>query len=137
MEKSHEEKFGTPWVWRRTSLLLKDGTWEHETPGDKIWFYKEPYLSLRWEEQHPYFYLLPDGSFQSCMATIYIQEREWIHEQTGDRKISKSIRIEFDKELGPKTGSWKGGVIGCSYEMLGNETGLETLRRMEKERNFR
>jgi len=39
-------------------------------------------------------------------------------------------------EVGERTGEWKGGTTGCGYQMLPNETPLETLRRMEKERKF-
>lgn len=124
------------WVWMRTSLLLKDGSWEHEKKGDKKWFFEEPYLSKRWEEKHPYLYILSNGTCQSRTATIHIEEREWINEITGDRKINKDIQVEFDKEVGPAIDTWKGGVVGCSYTMLENETPLQTLRRMEKERTF-
>ncbi len=33
-------------------------------------------------------------------------------------------------------GSWKGGVLGCGYEMKPGETPKQTLRRMERERVF-
>jgi hypothetical protein len=44
--------------------------------------------------------------------------------------------IEFNDEVGERTGSWKGGTLGCGYNLLPNETPLECLRRMEKERKF-
>jgi hypothetical protein len=40
------------------------------------------------------------------------------------------------KECGERKGSWKGGTLGCSYELLPNETPLDCLKRMEKERKF-
>jgi hypothetical protein len=39
-------------------------------------------------------------------------------------------------EVGEEAGSWKGGVLGCGYTLLPNETPLQCLRRMEKERKF-
>ena len=49
----------------------------------------------------------------------------------------KSINVQFSDETGERTGSWKGGTIGCGYDMLPGETAEQTLRRMEKEREFR
>ena len=46
------------------------------------------------------------------------------------------IEIEFDKEVGKKKGSWKGGCIGCSYDLKPGETAEECLKRMGKEREF-
>jgi hypothetical protein len=40
------------------------------------------------------------------------------------------------KEAGKRKGSWKGGTLGCGYELKKNETPLECLRRMESEREF-
>ena len=37
---------------------------------------------------------------------------------------------------GERNGSWKGGVLGCGWDMLKGETPLDTLRRMERERRF-
>jgi hypothetical protein len=51
-------------------------------------------------------------------------------------KISTDIDVNFDKEVGKKKGSWKGGVTGCGYKMRKSESPLECLRRMEKERKF-
>lgn len=52
------------------------------------------------------------------------------------RRLSRYINIDFSDEVGERSGSWKGGVLGCSYEMQRNETPLDTLRRMERERVF-
>lgn len=50
--------------------------------------------------------------------------------------MSRSIDVEFNAEVGERTGSWKGGCIGCGYQMNPNETPLQALRRMEAERKF-
>jgi hypothetical protein len=52
------------------------------------------------------------------------------------KMVHTSIDVKFDGEVGERTGSWKGGTIGCSYEMLPHETPENTLRRMESEREF-
>jgi hypothetical protein len=48
----------------------------------------------------------------------------------------KVIDIEFNDEVGERSGSWKGGTIGCSYAMLPTDTIESCLRRMEKEREM-
>lgn len=126
----------TPWVFVRHSVLMKDGSWEHEGPGNYRHFHGDDWKGKIWSESHPYFYFDQSKGDQSCTATIEVHEREWVHEETADRKISKDIEVSFSKELGREAGSWKGGIVGCGYEMKDGETPLDTLRRMEKERSF-
>jgi len=52
------------------------------------------------------------------------------------RWTKESIDVEFSGEVGERSGSWKGGCIGCSYDLRPDETMLCTLRRMEKEQSF-
>ena len=135
-----------PWDmdWVRTSTLLYDNTWFHETKrnrkkwndGDNIgsydWLEKN-----KWIETHPYTDKY-DGT--ELFATISVEEREWrpywFKWLTIFSKTQKTISIDFDREVGERKGSWKGGTLGCGYELLPNETPLECLRRMEKDRNF-
>lgn len=74
------------------------------------------------------------------LATVKVKEMEWRPRwfmwTTLFAQKRTSIDIEFDKEVGERTGSWKGGTLGCGYNLLPNETPLECLRRMEKERKF-
>lgn len=89
----------------------------------------------------PYKYTLKNGEVQERIATFYVGEREWrwriFHPfAIGPKKIHRSINVDFDKEVGERTGSWKGGCTGCGYDMLPGETPLETLQRMERERKF-
>lgn len=62
-------------------------------------------------------------------ATTRIEEREW-HFGAGwfkwlswfrRPKVSRSLDLEFSDEVGPEKGSWKGGTIGHSIEMLPGE----------------
>lgn len=46
------------------------------------------------------------------------------------------IEIEFDKGVGRRKNTWKGGCIGCSYDLLPNEGAIDCLLRMEKEKQF-
>jgi hypothetical protein len=144
-----------PWSleWYRTSALKKDGTWEHEIYNDRIPnpqkpnalirnsknFYEEKWKDILWSESYPYTYKLQKGETQYRIATIRVEEMEWrllwfMFLPIG--KTRKSISIDFDKEVGEGTGSWKGGCMGCSYTMNHGELPEQTLRRMEKERKF-
>lgn len=71
---------------------------------------------------------------------IYVEEREWRRKWLKwtnlFSNISRTIDVHFSKECGKKKGSWKGGVIGCSYPLLKNEEPLDCLKRMEKERDL-
>ena len=132
--------------WYRTSMLRNDGTWEHEFKSEKLGYRnkqfwdKEKWKDVFFEETHPYFYVLNNGSVQRRMATIQVTEREWRPHWFKwlplTKKVRKSIDIEFNEEVGERTDTWKGGTLGCSYEMLPNETPRQTLRRMEINREF-
>lgn len=134
--------FNMPWRWDwvRTSNLRKDGAWEHEKPGQRKDFYKDQWKGIIWSESYPYTYILKNGTVQNRIATIKVEEMEWrwksFKRMTFPRLIRKSINIDFDHEVGERTGSWKGGTMGCSYTLLSKETPLQCLRRMEKERKF-
>jgi hypothetical protein len=135
-----------PWdlEWYRTSTLMNDGyDWFHETKknrkqwsgtdvGSYDWLEKN-----KWKETHQYVDKY-DGTIVN--ATISVEEREWrrrgLYWSKLFSKTRKTIDVEFDKEVGKEKGSWKGGTIGCGYELLPGETPYECLKRMEKERHF-
>lgn len=102
-----------PWEWRHR---------EHEVLG-------EP-------QSHSYRYVLRSGEVQERIATIKAERRLWTRPWFPWKRESYCIDVEFNGEVGERTGSWKGGTIGCGYEMLEGETPLTTLRRMEQERKF-
>lgn len=89
-------------------------------------------------EQHSYIYTLKSGERQERTATIQVEEREWrwLWQSSPVRRIRRGIDIKFSDEVGERTGSWKGGCVGCGYTMKKGETALECLRRMERERIF-
>lgn len=137
--------FYMPWQydWVRTSLLLKDKkSWVHTTKDNRLSFYEEQWKNpeLVFIETHPYKYILNSGVEQNVNATITVEEMEWrprwFKWTSMLNKVRKSINIEFSSEVGERTGTWKGGTGGCGYTLLPNETPLECLRRMEKERKF-
>jgi hypothetical protein len=92
-------------------------------------------------ETHPYTYTLKSGKVQERTATINGDEREWRWRWLGvtwpwPRRVSRMIDVKFSDEVGERTGSWKGGVVGTSHEWRHGETMLDALRRMERERKF-
>jgi hypothetical protein len=104
---------GMPWRWNHRL---------HEVMG-------EP-------ETHPYRYVLRSGKVQERTATIYPERRVWTRAWLPWRMECCTINVEFSDEVGERSGSWKGGVLGCSYDMLSGESPLDALRRMERERKF-
>lgn len=93
------------------------------------------------QEVHPYTYTLRDGTVQKRAATV--SKRRHVLTYVGlrwigwPRWIRESINVDFDAEVGERTGTWKGGCVGCGYDLRGGETMLDALRRMERERTFR
>ena len=51
--------------------------------------------------------------------------------------VRTSIDVAFNEEIGERVGTYKGGTVGCSYDILPNEDPVTTLRRMESEREFK
>lgn len=132
--------FDMPWSWEwiRTSTLLKDGTWQHETKANRKGFKEQ--TDFIWTETYPYTYRLNSGKIQERIATVKVEEREWrwrgFQRLRFLAKINKTISVGFNEEVGERTGSWKGGVLGCGYIMRHGELPEHTLRRMERERKF-
>lgn len=134
--------FHMPWSWEwvRTSNLRTDYKWETSIRKDRKSFYEDQWNDIILYETFPYTYTLKSGEVQHRTAKIKTEEWEWRWRWftwlKHPRKISRSISIDFSDEVGERTGSWKGGCTGCSYELLPSETPEECLRRMEKERKF-
>lgn len=126
-----------PWDWAHLKCEVQrpDGTW---VPYVASYEDKEP--DGRWEAKFPYTYTLKSGEVQNRTATVYVERREWrwrwLKWLPWPCIKRKSIDVAFDGEVGEQTGSWKGGTIGCGYEMRRGEAAETTLRRMEAERNF-
>lgn len=104
---------------------------------DMPWSWRHQWHQIDGEpQQHPYRYVLHNGKVQERIATIKAESRLWTRYWLPWRRISRYIDIEFNDEVGERSGSWKGGTLGCGYELKPSETPLECLRRMERERKF-
>jgi hypothetical protein len=85
-----------------------------------------------------------DFDGEEIEATTYIEERQWkrgvgyfkwLSFFYSDR-IRRSLDLSFNKEVGKRKGSWKGGTIGHGVDMVGSELHLEAFQRYCKEHNL-
>lgn len=122
-----------PWAWKheRHEVLNVFGEWE---PARYPWRGDEP--DGRVVSTHPYLYVLKSGEQQLRDAEIFVERRTWTRWWIPFRRVEKSINVEFSDEVGERTGTWKGGTVGCGYEMKAGESAVQCLRRMERERVF-
>lgn len=130
---------------RRSWMLGAHGLWIQQSgPGSAQWvpWYDDPIL---WNSSHPYIYKLESGSYQQRIAKIGLLRDErtcrFLNKTTFPwpwplRTVTDYIEVQFSDEVGERSGSWKGGCIGCSYRILPSESPYETLKRMERERKF-
>lgn len=146
MDSSKDQRWGCflPWTqWRhvRHSFYGLDGGHVATLPD-----IGKPYLGnlKRWEREREIAEATPTVSFEfddfdgeRITATTKIEEREW-HFGTGwfkwlswfrKPRISRSLDLRFSAEVGERKGSWKGGTIGHSIEMLSGELHEAAFRR--------
>lgn len=110
---------------------LKDFFYEYETM-------KAVKASV--SETYDYTYVLKNGTVQKRKATVHVVRMTWRMKWwplLPFKKARTSIDVQFDDEVGDRTGSWKGGCIGCGYDMNYGETPWECLQRMERELRFK
>ena len=88
-------------------------------------------------EEHLFTYTLKNGKIQERTATCTIEKRKW-HRKWFPflTKTREVIDIEFSDEVGERSGSWKGGVIGMSHDLLPNESIAVCLERLERDKTL-
>lgn len=150
--RQHTKIVHMPWSWEfyRRSILATDGRhWVHELASHRAWadspcavaatWFTLSHLP-HWKQTLPYRYVLHSGEIQNVNATISVDEMEWRWRWFSwlpwPRKVRRSIDIDFSGEVGERTGSWKGGCTGCSYELRPDESPASALKRMMNERKF-
>lgn len=136
----HSKHIYMPWMWDHCLAEVRrpDGSWvpyvgsyEHD---------KEP--DGRELLQFQYRYVCESGEIQEAIAAVYVERRtwkwRWFPWLPWPRLIRQSIDVHFNRQMGDRAGrDWKGGCIGCGWDMKPGETAEQTLRRMESERRFR
>jgi len=138
----------------RDSVWLRWGKWSRFLDYPWSWHtisYQKMAIGGRWVDvfrddditetiSAPYTYKLMSGEVQERKATV--SRRRHIITYVGTkwlpwpRWVKESIDVEFDGEVGERSGSWKGGTIGCGYDLRPGEAMIDALRRMESERSF-
>lgn len=128
--------FDFPWAYQflKIEILLKDG-WYTEQKGDRLWD-ETVWGDKIVYETHPYTYVLKSGKIQNVNAKIHEEKRTWKRWFGLSHKVHHDVEVEFDKEVGERAGSWKGGCMACGYRIQPGETAYDALKRMERERKF-
>lgn len=77
-----------------------------------------------------------DFDGERITATCRVEEREWKRGKglfrllyIGRNKVSRSLDLSFSSEVGRRKGSWKGGTVGHSIDMLPGELHEAAFRR--------
>jgi hypothetical protein len=74
-----------------------------------------------------------DGVNQKAKIRLAGEEREWRPKCTRwlpiFRKIQRVVDCDSDTELGPRAGSWKGGMLGWSVDWQKDESMKEAFWR--------
>ena len=131
-----------PWTWEHYKHWeLVEG--ESYAQGRDFWIElpsRMPHGQLATKHTAPYTYKRRNGEVQNVTATYYVSHSEWRCRWAQwlpfPRKTRTSIWIEFSAEIGEGVDTWKGGTLGCGYDLLPGEKPLDCLRRMESERRF-
>lgn len=87
-----------------------------------------------------------DGA--KTVARVNIEEREWIRGKWNwlrrvlkhvplCRLVRRYINIEFRDEVGKRKTSWKGGIVGMSFDMYPTETIDQCCNRFVKSQKFK
>lgn len=111
-------------------------------PYDELVDHKHNYVPLNSNELvNKYHYVYTDKYDGAKIDTTYwVEEREWRPKwfEWCDRfkTIRRYIEIDFKEEVGSRKGSWKGGVLGCSYNLLPGESPEDCIKRMERNKEF-
>lgn len=149
--KRNETVFSDPWWVRGVSFSINPFEWKfmrHEVrmadgywalmPGHKLGeSQSDPAPEIL---TYPYRYVLKKGTIRNRTATVSVERRAWrprcMRWTALFEKVRTVIDVNFDAEVGERSGSWKGGCLGCGYELRANETPEQCLRRMERDRKF-
>lgn len=138
---------------QRWSCFLPWGEWRHvryslyDLDGKHFWTQSDrdyPKDFSKYDRQREQEKLVPKAQFlirdfdgEEIQATTFVSEREW---RRGDKwckwlslfykpMIRRDLDISYDKEVGPRKGSWKGGMMGHSIQLLEGESPESAFKR--------
>lgn len=129
----------TQWRWVRESWYGLDGEHVHTVRKTKV---RGTEITARVEFErsgnlpHARFAFTDHDGQQNTVST-HISEMEWRFGEGWFKwlslfrrpRIRRALILDFDKEVGPEKGSWKGGLMGTSIEMLPGELHEAAFRR--------
>lgn len=124
--------------WNETRLVRQ----QYFNPDGSLFWSLSP--ESKWEDIHKVQETVPKSIFkfndydgEEIVCTSYIMEREWRWGKGWFKwvgwirrpVIRRVLELNFSKEVGWNKGSWKGGTIGHSIELLPGETPLQAFQR--------
>ena len=126
-----------PWKqWRcvRHSTYLPNGQHWHTDPCERGSFQKHWEIMRGCPKIH---FEIEDFDGERIIASCNIEEWEWYRGEGWfkwlrwfyPKKIRRAIDIQFNSEVGPEKGSWKGGTTGHGMDMKEGETLRQTFER--------
>lgn len=131
----------TQWRFYRHSFYDLEGN-QHWAQLDRD--RKRPFSAHGFDEQQRAEETCPSVSFEfedydgkRITARTVIEQREWKFGEGWFKWLSlfrkdlvrRSLKIEFNEEVGPEKGSWKGGTCGTGIDMLPGELHEAAFRR--------
>lgn len=143
-DSSIDRQWGTfvPWMdWRFVRMSY------YGIDGEHVWTEPHrtgPESNEQWEERQSKIKAVPTVTFdftdfdgEAIQATTRIKEWQWKFGTGWFRwlslfrrdKVRRSLDLHFSKETGKRKGSWKGGTIGHSIDMLPGELHEAAFRR--------
>lgn len=140
MDSSTTQDWGCflPWTqWRHVRTSVYDRSGAHYWTEPKGGFL-ESYDARKAAEKHcEVVFKFADYDGEELTASTNIQEWEWRFGTSWCKwlswfrtpKIKRSLDINFSGETGRKKGSWKGGTVGHSIDMLPGEMHEAAFRR--------
>ena len=118
-----KKRFYFTWPWANwtgkytRSYMHQDGSM-HPIPKD---WYDDQILADEQTYQFtaPYHYLnTHTGEVETVQAVCHVEQSEWrLKHFPFINKVRRYLDVRFNSEVGPRKGSWKGGVVGCSEEI--------------------
>lgn len=117
----------TQWRFVRYAIYNPDGSLFFERLGSNKGFDAQHAAT---EAVPKCVFEIEDYDGERIIATTHIEQREWLFGTKWckflsifrKRMVRRSLDIRLSKELGPEKGSWKGGTVGTSIDMLDCET---------------
>lgn len=123
-----------PWkMWNCFRHSLYDAGGSHVMDCGKDW---NGFFKTRDNCAKMHFQFL-DYDEQKIIATCHIEEREWSRGEGlfkwlkwfYPNMIRRVLEMSFNEETGTEKGSWKGGTIGTSIDMISGDTAESAFRR--------